>query len=49
MEIPGDAGQAFRRDAGRDSDTKPDSIPIRSRTPFRHEAGHPQLTYRRFL
>ena len=27
MQIPTDAGQIFRGDAGRDSDLKPDAIP----------------------
>jgi hypothetical protein len=45
MRIPIDAGRCFRREAGQDSGTKPDTIPTRSRTPFRIEAGHPQVMW----
>jgi len=45
VRIPIDAGRCFRREAGHDSGAMPDTIPTRRRTPFRIEAGHPQVMW----
>src|SRR5215471_9408112 len=45
LRIPKDAGRCFRREAGHDSGAMPDTIPTRRRTPFRIEAGHPQVMW----